>query len=96
MATFSLELSADEITTRTLFNDALDREWTPYRASVAVIFVRESAYSLPVAALVDRVNMLGAYTITADTLQKVLTGLVYEKVLRSRMISGVRHYEVNY
>lgn len=99
MATFALELNETEIKTRELFNAALEGDkWTPLRAGIARVFVGEYYASLPVEGIKARLiamNATGAGTPTMS-IQDTLTALTREKALRSRMISGVRHYEVNY
>jgi hypothetical protein len=65
----------------------------PSKAIVGKVFQAMYHSSLPA----DRVTQIGvALSGIGVDLQEALTKLVRDKVLRSRVISGVRHYEVNY
>jgi hypothetical protein len=98
MPTFQLELASHEVTTRRLFNEALDRNHSMARHQVAQVFVANASYSLSV----DRILKLAEVEPTpgnagrGDEVRKALTQLVREKVLRSRRCENQTLYEVNY
>jgi len=101
MTVFSLELNATEIQTRELFNSVLEGEgWSPLRVGIAKVFVREWYASLTVDRVARQVAVQEGYQNSnqelAEEVQKRLTQFVTQKVLRSRVVSGVRNYEVNY
>lgn len=101
MNTFALKLSAHEIQTRQLFNDALETQWLSYRVMIAHVFVNDAASALPVNRIVDRIMATNALRQDArlsieEQVRKNLTKFTREKVLRSRRAGGETLYEVNY
>lgn len=81
--------------------DTIRLFWTvtnePENVLIRAVFVADYACSLPldrierVAVALFNLNDVNGYD-----LKKALTKLVKAKVLRSRMIRGQRHWEVNY
>ena len=68
-------------------------DWTPQNALIAFVF--KAMYSS--ALSVEAINAIGKATFGSwlpDN--KALTAAVRQGVLRSRMIRGVRHYEINF
>lgn len=67
--------------------------WSSEKSLIATVFKAAYATSLPVA----RINKISeALTCFTTDLQPALTEAVRAKVLRSRVIRGVRHYELNF
>lgn len=73
-------------------------DWS-FRQEVRLVFEAQYAYSFPArrvvriaAALVD-CDETQAY---ADKISTALSSLVRSKLLRTRMIRGERHYELNF
>lgn len=93
--------SADEAKTHELFAnfEAAHRVGSPtYNHDVIVVagvFKAMHHASLPVSRIVA-IGMAMFNLSRWDDPQSILTILTKAKVLRSRMIRGVRHYEVNY
>lgn len=94
------DIQETETTTRRLMGEHLatvdHNDHARFCAALMVgkVFVVEHASSLPV----HRVDTLAAalFQVPTPSLQAELTRMVKAKVLRSRMIKGERHYEVNY
>ena len=91
--------SADEAKTHELLHAYLKTSWSPMAAIVGAVFRAMHHSALPV----DRVAQIGAAlagyqhdTLRGQDLTDALTAMTKAKVLRSRSIKGVRHYEVNY
>lgn len=87
--TYALALSETEIQTRRLFNAA---EWSPTVAVIGQVFVAHSDLSLTL----EDIGRMCSTPQTPESLKPTATKLVGLGVLRSRVIRGVRHYEVNY
>lgn len=87
-------IDSTELKARTILDGFRDAEWSPSRATLAIVFKAMWSASLPV----DRINRIGAALCALEScdLQATLTAAVKAKALRSRMISGVCHYEVNF
>lgn len=68
--------------------------WSPKRAALANVFKAMWSDSLSL----ERVNNLACAicNLSEFDASATLTKLVRAKILRSRMIGGVRHWEVNY
>lgn len=83
-----------ETKTYELFAEELNREWTPETVMIAAVFKSQWISTLPV----DQIERIAAaiHNYEKVDLADALTKLVRRKVLRSRSIRGVRHYEVNY
>lgn len=97
MNTFQLELMPHEITTRKLFNAAIAKERTNIRLMIAWVFVQHSAALLKKERVADLIIANhGVSDHLRDVLSHALGQLVREKVLRSRVIGRVTHWEVNY
>lgn len=87
--------STEEATTHRLFDEALARNWSQGRAVVSLVF--RAMWSS--ALTVDNIATIGqamAFLTDKPDLSRTLTDLAREKVLRSYMSRGVRHYEVNF
>lgn len=92
-----------ELQTREIMNAMIEREWSSTRTMLAQIFVTEYHSSQPA----DRLTAMAAVRFgfgrteeLGELIQKELTRLCREKVLRSRISYGCggrqRLYEVNY
>lgn len=100
MAIFSLELTALEVTTRKLFNEALEGDkWSANRLMIAKVFVGAYGESISLNDICNRLcSNEGLIRVAGfdDRIKDELTRYVRDGVLRSRLIRGVRHWEVNY
>lgn len=108
MTTFQLQLSDYEITTRKLFNAALEGDkWSSLRVMIACVFVANASSALSFDGIVARMvaNNHLAKDQSPEALKAIkneLSRLVREKVLRSRRAgAGSAHpsttlWEVNY
>lgn len=99
--TTKYELTGTEAETRHIFEALLKDSYknddhSIHQGNIIVASVFKAMYyaSLPVAKI-ERIGKAMHGLETCD-LQKTLTRLVRAKVLRSRYVSGVNHYEVNY
>lgn len=90
--------TAHEATTHSLFAVYLSdgNNWSVATSAVRVTFEAMWHSSLPLARIVTIGNALANIDCSEETYQQTLTRLVRAKVLRSRVIAGVRHWEVNY
>lgn len=86
-----------EVKTLQLFHIAQStRDWSQGEILVGHVFSAMHSSALPVARITRIAEALHGFEPGALDLTKALTDLTRAKVLRSRMIQGVRHYEVNY
>ncbi len=60
--------------------------------AVIAVFLNNAQYALPVSA-VHREQYFAETHFPEENLQTACTYLVRQKLLRSRLIAGVRHYE---
>lgn len=86
--------SAEEAKTHELLDTYRDHEWSQEKAILAMVFKACWSQSLTV----KRVNITACALACLENcdLQDALTAACRAKVLRSRMSSGRRLYEVNY
>lgn len=83
-----LELEARKM----LATHQVTTEWTPGDAAVRLVFSAQWGSSLPVSRVEEIAHALGGLHL--NSIQTSLTKMVNQKLLRSRMIRGVRHYEL--
>ena len=86
-------LSVEEIKTRELFSTV---DWSSTNQAIANVFIAHSIWAITpeqIAAVTKAVHLID---LDEEQLKKSLRKLVRDKVLRSRKLKGVTHYEVNY
>lgn len=90
--------STEEAKTYQLFAKYCEDNWSPTAAMLAGVFKAKHYAALPVKQIVAMVEAMNNCTILDEgvEIQKTLTKLARAKVLRSRVCSGRRFYEVNY
>lgn len=85
----------EEQSRKMLATHQVTTEWNRTQGAVRLVFGCQWGNSLPVSRITEIANVLGGVTgFTEDGVQIALTQMVSQKLLRSRMIQGVRHYEL--
>lgn len=87
-----------DIKTRRLFDAYLaqDATWSSQGVAIGLAFKAMYSASLDAPRVLRVTNALSGIDFSFETIQAELTRLVRGKVLRSRVVSGQRLYEVNY
>ena len=83
-----------ETSARALIAAARNTDWSPSQQAVLNVFAARHYAAFPIKQIKAIAEALDGHIATDERMQEVLTKLVRRKVLRSRTIKSLRHYEL--